>query len=136
MQVKTTNHPISLMIQLNHLKSAFPKGDGSIVRSCLHFTYKVKPSVFSNIFTVKIDYKISKKPRVKIIHPTLKIPKIKMDIHMFSDNTLCLYYYKFKEWDKTMLLSQNIIPWTSEWLLNYEIWSVTGKWCGGGIHPK
>jgi hypothetical protein len=34
-----------------------------------------------------------------------------------------------------MLLCQTIVPWISEWLLHYEIWLVTGKWCAGGIHP-
>ena len=136
MPVKTTNHPINLMLQLKYLYFALPDGSGSVKRSCLHFTYNVKPSEFSKEYTVKIEYKISKRPKVTVLRPKLKIPKSKMKIHMFKDNSLCLYYHKFKEWNNTMLLSKNIVPWVSEWLLHYEIWSVTGFWCGGGIHPN
>jgi hypothetical protein len=33
-----------------------------------------------------------------------------------------------------MLLADTILPWTSEWLFYYELWSVNGyEWLGGGI---
>jgi hypothetical protein len=35
-----------------------------------------------------------------------------------------------------MLLTKSVVPWISEWLINNEIWLATGKWCGGGIHPR
>ena len=44
------------------------------------------------------------------------------------------YYKRAKEWDKTKFIAETIIPWTSEWLLHYEIWVATGTWHGGGIH--
>ena len=31
-----------------------------------------------------------------------------------------------------MSVVNTIIPWTSEWLLHYELWHATGKWLGGG----
>lgn len=31
------------------------------------------------------------------------------------------------------MISDTIIPWTSEWLLHYEYWVLTGIWQGGGI---
>lgn len=34
-----------------------------------------------------------------------------------------------------MLIADTYIPWAIEWLYYYEIWLVTGEWCGGGIHP-
>jgi hypothetical protein len=27
-----------------------------------------------------------------------------------------------------MSISEYIVPWTSEWLANYELWKVTGRW--------
>jgi len=36
---------------------------------------------------------------------------------------------------KITIISNNIMPWISEWLYYYEIWPVTGEWYGGGIHP-
>lgn len=35
-----------------------------------------------------------------------------------------------------MYLNATIIPWTSEWLFNYEVWLATGEWRGGGMHPR
>jgi hypothetical protein len=34
-----------------------------------------------------------------------------------------------------MLIVDTTIPWTSEWLINYEIWLPTGDWHGGGEWP-
>ena len=39
-----------------------------------------------------------------------------------------------KEIDASQFIADTIIPWTSEWLLHYEIWVATGIWHGGGIH--
>ena len=34
-----------------------------------------------------------------------------------------------------MLIVDTTVPWTAEWLLNYEIWLATGSWYGGGEWP-
>lgn len=35
-----------------------------------------------------------------------------------------------------MLLVDTILPWTSQWLLYYELWLITGHWMGSGHdHP-
>lgn len=136
MQTRFRKNPISLSVQLENLYIIFPNSKGKINRSCLKCECKLKPTEMSEIYTIKLEYKISKKPKVNVIEPNLVIPSKKMEIHMFSDESLCLYYYKFNDWDKTMLLSDTIIPWTSAWLFYYEIWKVTGKWHGGGIHPQ
>ncbi|ACX76279.1 hypothetical protein Fisuc_2696 [Fibrobacter succinogenes subsp. succinogenes S85] len=48
---------------------------------------------------------------------------------------LCLYHPKKRPWDRSMLLSETVIPWAIEWLYFYEIWLCTGQWLGGGEHP-
>jgi hypothetical protein len=53
--------------------------------------------------------------------------------HVFPDGTLCLHLDH--EWTTNMLASDTIVPWTSEWLINYEIWKATGEWFGGGQWP-
>ena len=45
----------------------------------------------------------------------------------------CLCYGD--EFASDMLIADTYIPWAIEWLYYYEIWLVTGEWCGGGIHP-
>jgi hypothetical protein len=31
-----------------------------------------------------------------------------------------------------MLLAATILPWTTEWLIHYKLWLITGRWAGGG----
>ena len=33
-----------------------------------------------------------------------------------------------------MTIAKTILPWTSEWLVHYQLWLATGEWHGGGIH--
>lgn len=47
---------------------------------------------------------------------------------------LCLFDPLQKEWGASMAISRTTIPWTIDWLYFYEIWSMTGKWLGGGRH--
>lgn len=41
---------------------------------------------------------------------------------------LCLYLPSDRHWDTLSPISEYIVPWISEWLLNYELWHVTGEW--------
>ena len=53
---------------------------------------------------------------------------------MYSNGDLCLYLPG--QWKESMLLADTILPWTSQWLLYYELWLITGHWMGTGHdHP-
>lgn len=41
---------------------------------------------------------------------------------------LCLFWPKGREWTNFMSIAEFIIPWATEWLANYELWKVTGRW--------
>ena len=57
--------------------------------------------------------------------------------HMFNGKELCLFRYKYYEWNSSMHLAETILPWTSLWLHHYEIWHATGVWCGSKQeHPE
>jgi hypothetical protein len=49
--------------------------------------------------------------------------------------TLCLYDPKQLTWTPELSIAATIIPWTSEWLLFFEYWQITGEFCGPGRHP-
>jgi hypothetical protein len=49
---------------------------------------------------------------------------------------LCLFDPDTDDWDRTMSVSDTIIPWISRWLASYEIWRVTGEWPHPGRHPE
>jgi hypothetical protein len=53
--------------------------------------------------------------------------------HVYRDGTLCLHLSG--EWNENMYFVDSIVPWTAEWLANYEIWLATGDWHGGGEWP-
>ncbi|CAN1510773.1 hypothetical protein MCEREM21A_00788 [Sphingomonadaceae bacterium] len=41
---------------------------------------------------------------------------------------LCLYLPSDHNWNTLSPISEFIVPWISEWLLNYELWHITGEW--------
>lgn len=102
----------------------------------------LKPNENSKIYYVLIEYKsLKKSPQVFVSLNQLNVTK-KEDIpHKYQIKkigseeyvNLCLYYGN--EWKSNMNISDTIIPWTCEWLYFFEIWTITGKWCGGGKHP-
>lgn len=97
---------------------------------------KLKPTENSIEYTIKLVAKQNRK-RVDIFVVNPKITRIdgeKTTPHMYSDNSLCLFYPEYSEWKYTDLWSETLIPWTSLWLYYYEIWKETGEWLGGGIH--
>ena len=92
------------------------------------------PSHLSKTYAVQLIYKLNKSPDIHVTKPKLVVPEGKRLPHTYRGERLCLYDPGVGEWRGDMLLVQTIVPWISEWLINYEIWLATGKWCGG-IHP-
>ncbi len=136
MASKIGNKKINLSIQLLHLKRLFQEPHVHIKHSCLVWEGKIMPTELSQIYTVKLKYKIGKSPQVNILSPELIEPEGKRLPHTYSRKRLCLYYPGIDNWRGDMLLAETIVPWISEWLYYYEIWLVTGEWYGGGIHPR
>lgn len=104
-----------------------------IDKGVLNVIIRINSSMASNSYKVKIEYKLGKKPITNILDFDGK--KFKAP-HTYSNNELCLYYPKNKEWTKYDYIADRIIPWISEWIYFYEVWCVTGTWYGGGIHPE
>lgn len=99
----------------------------------------LRPSELSNSYSVILEYSLGHKPRVIVSGEGIK----KLDDpdfpHIFhrdrekNEIEICLCYGD--EFASDMLIADTYIPWAIEWLYYYEIWLVTGEWCGGGIHP-
>lgn len=98
------------------------------------------PKPFSPQYKVRIEYSLGKRPKVYVIEPK------KLDVHPddpklphvwnHDKQHICIYFPDGMEWNESKLLAQTIAPWASEWLYFYEIWLETGKWKGGGTHPR
>jgi hypothetical protein len=132
---------VSLIVQEGTLKSYFPsssvirKGENEIV-----WTHTVTPSPLSQSYTLKLHYKKGDGAKVYVLDPKpldLATGKTLLP-HVYStpEQRLCLYYPIDREWTPKKLYVKTLIPWACEWLVHYEIWSVTGTWCGGGVHHE
>lgn len=126
----------NLAVQALNLKKGFPHSAYTIKHNCLTWETELTPSALSKTYKVQIKYTLKKRPDILVLKPKLVIPEGESLPHTYPGECLCLYYPGIGEWRSDMLLVKIIVPWISEWLLNYEIWLVTGTWCGGGMHPK
>lgn len=104
-------------------------------------TIKIKPTINSSEYLVEIYYVCNKFPKVYVYGLFSKYGDIKKIPHTFAVNRekdiveLCLYRQKYSEFNKKVLFSKNIIPWTCSWLHFFELYLITGNWYGNGEHP-
>lgn len=88
---------------------------------------RIKPSDGSETYRVELEYCPNRVPVVRVIEPSLEYSP---EIHMYKNDTLCLYDWREMPWQHSWHLHETIIPWTSEWLVFYELFLLTGKWLG------
>jgi hypothetical protein len=65
-------------------------------------------------------------PRVFVEGVTSKAPHI----HISLGDCLCLFKPKYSTWNYSMSVSKTIVPWTLSWIVQWEVWKVTGKFNG------
>jgi hypothetical protein len=125
---------LSLGTQRANLLTSYPNSLCQIQRGQLIWIGTLQPTDFSLKYNIRIKYKIDTRPLIEVIDAPWKQGG-KRPPHTYSDASLCLYYPPSKDFDRTIRLSQTIVPWTSEWLFHYELWLASGQrvWYGGGI---
>ena len=103
----------------------------------LTWTGRVQPTEMSEVYTIRIRYRLRERPQVTVLEPELTSRNGDRIPHLFPGNELCLFRYKYFEWNSRMSLADTVLPWASLWLLHYEIWHATGVWCGSKQeHPE
>jgi hypothetical protein len=123
----------SLAQQAFALRGSFPDAHVQLSPQQLVWRGTITPSPLSRDYTVRIAYRLGHFPKVRVVAPALERRPDDSIPHLFSDGSICLHLYD--EWSADMLIVYTTIPWTSEWLFNYEIWLATGTWHGGGEWP-
>lgn len=103
------------------------------VASRLIWTGDIRPGPLSATYTVRMVYVVGRTPRVFVLRPTLRADDIENLPHVYTRDQLCLHYPK--QWSDDDLLTETILPWTSEWLLHFEFFKIDGAWHGGGHEP-
>ena len=136
--------PITIAVQKHKMRALFKeiiikdfRGTG------LKMILRVQPTQYSKSYRVLIEYSsLQTKPKVYISEEELNVDDLEDIPHTYGIKeegrmryvSLCLYYKN--EWNSLMSISDTIVPWICEWLYYYEIWLITGSWCGGGKHPS
>jgi hypothetical protein len=115
------------------LYASFPGARADLFPKRLIWRGTITPTPLSRCYPIRITYRIGRFPEVRVLGPALEGRPGESIPHLFRDGTLCLHLED--EWWSDMLLVHTTVPWTSEWLLNYEIWLGTGTWYGGGEWP-
>ena len=133
---------LSLEVQRRALHAKFEHSRATVSSGRLRWEAELVPHALGSTYRVHLSYRLGSRPRVHVLDPVLvkRVDEngdlIRCD-HMHSDDEPCLFYHHRKnEWHGGLLLVDTIVPWTSEWLLHYEIWVATGSWRGGGYHDS
>lgn len=122
--------------QFDDIKAMFP--DLQVLKlkgNSFEVIIKLQPTIISKIYEVKLTYDKYKGVDVFVVKEKLEVAKNRDKLpHVWShsEQKLCLYSWKKRQWTKEKLISTSIIPWASEWLEFYEIWLISGLWLGGG----
>lgn len=100
-------------------------------RGRLTWRGEVQPTPGSAVYTVKVIYSPPSPPKVFLEKPKLvRHAEHQSFNHVYPDGRLCLYDPRNGEWAPEMGIAKTIVPWTVQWLFYYEIWLITGEWCG------
>lgn len=86
---------------------------------------EIVPSENCDAYQLGIRYKFLGIPEVRV-----RKPRIEKRVHMYRDDTLCLYDHREQPWNSTSNLHETVIPWAAEWLVFYELYLLYGKWLG------
>lgn len=128
--------PLSLVQQQIRIFQLY----GNIIRrmyienSMLVCIIDLQPSAESDVYRIKITYKLSDKaPTASLLSPEMQTYDGKYPHHQFGKDQdghylLCVYYPKYKEWTQQMYIAESFIPWICTWLNAYEYWLITGEW--------
>lgn len=124
--------------QLSAMRIKYPQFETCFTfHSGLKVTGALQPTSRSAAYNFVLKYNLTDSPKIKIVSPELKRnEKGEEAEHLYPNGYLCLYQPKYREFTRTDLLTDTIIPWASLWLYHYEVWHLTGEWLGGGEHPK
>jgi hypothetical protein len=120
------NRGLTLDHQLFKMNSIFPDFRYSKKRNSLTWHGYLSPSPSSPNYFIEVIYQYPRSPKVKVLSH-----QFSRDCpHLYSDNSLCLFYPQDRSWNKNLYISDTILPWTIEWLTLYELWEITGYWAG------
>lgn len=131
------NQTLPIAAQIGEMRRRFPDFTSKWQRGHVTWTGTLTPADGCQSYTLRIGYRLGENPKVFVLQPELTLRTDRDRIpHRYGDGSLCLYRPKYREWTASDPIAATVVPWSSLWLYNYEVWLVTGEWTGGGEHPE
>lgn len=136
---KTKKRYTTIPIQKWHLLAKYKRllvKDNSNKR--LDMDFRIKSSNSSSEYVIKIKQEtVYSIPKVFVLCPKLKTYSNKSIPHTYGMQKIkgkeylqiCPFYPE-EDWNNTMIIADTVLLWSIEWFYFYEIWLVSGKWCG------
>ena len=90
-------------------------------RERLLWSGTLTPAEYTATYELLIDHQIGKPPLVYVARPGLRLVDGQGLPHVYALNTLCLFLGN-REWHESIPIADTLVPWTSQWLLFYELW--------------
>lgn len=85
-------------------------------------------NIESKKYTVLLSYSPFHKYRYDRIYIDDEKIKYHADNHLYADNSLCLYHPLIDQARLQKIPFFEMIPWITEWVINYELWKKYGVW--------
>ena len=115
------------VFQKTLIERHFPCLKCRLSRRLLRCEGLITPSEHCATYRVAISYRQDRVPEVRIVEPVVPFS---LKIHMYRNETLCLFKPSDTPWTAKHNVHATIIPWTAEWLVFYELYLMCGTWLG------
>jgi len=130
------NKNITQSQQVWLMRSKFPQLVALVVRNKrVVWTGPWSVNPLGQVYQLQIVYVQFRRPKVSILSPKLALANGESRLPHTYDGQSDICCHLPLEWRPHMYIADTIMPWISQWLYFYEIWSLTGKWLGKGVHP-
>lgn len=130
----------SLAVQAAALKNGFPDSECSVKNGTLRWSMEgFRGSPVTDAYGVELVKKCGRPLEVWLSGGALERRDSLEDVphHYRVDAAkrrvmVCL---ELGDYHDGQLYVDTYVPWAMEWIVHFEIWSATGVWNGGGLHP-
>jgi hypothetical protein len=131
---------LTIAVQRAAIDATWPSLVTRVAAGVLFAEGEIRPSPLTRVYRIRLAYKPGRRPTVEVLDPKLErrpsspdepIPHTYNDTKR-GDERPCCFDPDVPDWNPGMQLATSVIPWVLAWLVDYEIWTATGMWLGGG----
>jgi hypothetical protein len=115
-------------VQQTMVEKLFPGCKIQVENQVLFLDFNIKDPDYKTEYYLQIQYISQSWFKVFVLKPKIKSSVI---IHMYPDNSLCLYYPPDISPFRRLWIGKDLIPMAALWVCHYEQWLINGNiWKG------